>query len=79
MDKVNINELGMRMKLEEEIKRFNLLQKLASKGTHKPTIDESDVNTSSRKTVGGVFVILLATFGLTRSTRKAHTSPLGRS
>jgi DNA invertase Pin-like site-specific DNA recombinase len=45
LDKVNINELGMRMKLEEEIKRFNRLQKLASKGNYKPTIDENDVNT----------------------------------
>lgn len=45
MDEVNINELGMRAKLEDEIKRFNRLQKLASKGTHKPTIDEDDVNT----------------------------------
>ncbi len=45
MDVVSINELGMRAKLEDEIMRFNRLQKLASKGKHRPTIDEDDVNT----------------------------------
>lgn len=35
----------MRAKLEDEIMRFNRLQKLASKGKHWPTIDEDDVNT----------------------------------
>jgi site-specific DNA recombinase len=45
IDKVQINELGMRIKLEEEIKRFNRLQRLATRGTPKPMIDENDVNT----------------------------------
>ena len=45
IDVVNINELGMRMKLEEEIKRFNRLQRLATKGTPKYNINEDDVNT----------------------------------
>ncbi|MDP2630886.1 MAG: recombinase family protein [Candidatus Uhrbacteria bacterium] len=45
IDKVDINELGMRMKLEEEIKRFNRLQRLATKGTPKYSINEDDVNT----------------------------------
>ncbi len=45
IDKVSINELGMRMKLEEEIKRFNRLQRLATKGTPKYNINEDDVNT----------------------------------
>lgn len=45
IDKVSINELGMRMKLEEEIKRFNRLQRLATKGTPKYSINEDDVNT----------------------------------
>lgn len=33
----------MRMKLEEEIKRFNRLQRLATKGTPKYSINEDDV------------------------------------
>jgi len=41
----NINELGMRMKLEEEIKKFNRLQRLASKGSPKFKIDENEVAT----------------------------------
>ncbi|MCE9585596.1 recombinase family protein [Candidatus Nomurabacteria bacterium] len=45
IDQVSINELGMRMKLEEEIKRFNRLQRLATKGTPKYSINEDDVNT----------------------------------
>ncbi len=45
MDVVSLNELGMRQKLEDEIKRFNRLQKLASKGAHQATIDEDDINT----------------------------------
>ncbi len=45
IDVVNINELGMRIKLEEEIKRFNRLQRLATKGTPKYSINEDDVNT----------------------------------
>ena len=45
IDVVNINELGMRMKLEEEIKRFNRLQRLATRGTPKMKIDENDIAT----------------------------------
>jgi DNA invertase Pin-like site-specific DNA recombinase/predicted metal-binding protein len=45
IDKLNINELGMRMKLEEEIKRFNRLQRLATKGKPKMQIDEDDIAT----------------------------------
>ena len=45
LDVVNINELGMRMKLEEEIKRFNRLQKLAVRGKPKMQIDENDIAT----------------------------------
>jgi len=45
IDRVDINELGMRMKLEEEIKRFNRLQRLATKDTPKYSINEDDVNT----------------------------------
>lgn len=33
------------MKLEDEIKRFNRLQRLATKGTPKYSINEDDVNT----------------------------------
>lgn len=45
IDKLNMNELGMRMKLEEEIKRFNRLQRLATKGKPKMQIDEDDIAT----------------------------------
>lgn len=45
IDIVNINELGMRMKLEEEIKKFNRLQRLATKGKPKFKIDENEVAT----------------------------------
>lgn len=45
IDQVSINELGMRMKLEEEIKRFNRLQRLATKGKPKMQIDEDDIAT----------------------------------
>lgn len=45
IDQVTINELGMRMKLEEEIKRFNRLQRLATKGTPKYQIDEDEIAT----------------------------------
>lgn len=45
IDKVSINELGMRMKLEDEIKRFNRLQRLATKGAPKMQIDEDDIAT----------------------------------
>lgn len=45
IDQVEINDLGMRMKLEEEIKRFNRLQRLATKGTPKYSINEDDIAT----------------------------------
>jgi site-specific DNA recombinase len=45
IDIVDINELGMRIKLEEEIKRFNRLQRLATKDTPKMKIDENDIAT----------------------------------
>ncbi len=45
IDIVDINELGMRMKLEEEIKRFNRLQRLAAKDKPKMQIDENDIAT----------------------------------
>ncbi len=45
IDKVSINELGMRIKLEEEIKRFNRLQRLATRGTPKLQIDEDEIAT----------------------------------
>jgi hypothetical protein len=45
IDVVNINELGMRMKFEEEIKRFNRPQKLAVRGKPKMQIDENDIAT----------------------------------
>jgi len=45
IDKVNINELGIRAKLEDEIKRFNRLQRLANKGTPKLNIEENEVST----------------------------------
>lgn len=44
MDKVNINELGMRMKLEDEIRRFNKLQKIVNGQTGKALVEENDVN-----------------------------------
>jgi len=44
MDKVNINELGMRQKLMDEIKRFNKLQKIVNKQTGKALVEENDVN-----------------------------------
>jgi site-specific DNA recombinase len=45
IDKVSLNELGIRAKLEEEIKRFNRLQRIANGGTARLSIDESDVGT----------------------------------
>ncbi len=43
MDEVNINELGMRMKLEDEIRRFNKLQKVVNKNAGNP-LEENEVN-----------------------------------
>ncbi len=45
IDKVSIDELGMRAKLEEEIKRFNRLQRLATKDEPEMQIDESEIAT----------------------------------
>ena len=44
MDKVNINELGMRQKLEDEIRRFNKLQKIVNGRTGQALVEENDVN-----------------------------------
>ena len=44
MDKVNINELGMRQKLMDEIKRFNKLQKIVNNKTGQALVEENDVN-----------------------------------
>ncbi|MDP2946172.1 MAG: hypothetical protein Q8N61_01815 [bacterium] len=44
LDRVNINELGMRMKLEDEIRRFNKLQKIVNGQTGKALVEENDVN-----------------------------------
>lgn len=44
IDKVNINELGMRQKLEDEIRRFNKLQKIVNGQTGRALIEENDVN-----------------------------------
>ena len=43
IDKVNLNELGMKMKLEEEIRRFNKLQKIV-RGSSNDKLEETDVN-----------------------------------
>lgn len=43
IDKVNINELGMRQKLEDEIRRFNKLQKIVNKNAGK-LLEENEVN-----------------------------------
>jgi DNA invertase Pin-like site-specific DNA recombinase len=44
MDKVNINELGMRQKLEDEIRRFNKLQKIVNGKFGKELVEENEVN-----------------------------------
>jgi site-specific DNA recombinase len=44
MDKVNINELGMRQKLEDEIRRFNKLQKIVNGRSGNSLVEENDVN-----------------------------------
>lgn len=44
IDKVNINELGMRQKLLDEIKRFNKLQKIVNNKTGQALVEENDVN-----------------------------------
>lgn len=44
MDEVNINELGMRQKLEDEIRRFNKLQKIVNGKSGASLVEENDVN-----------------------------------
>lgn len=44
IDQVNINELGIRAKLEDEIRRFNKLQKIVNSQTGKALVEENDVN-----------------------------------
>lgn len=44
MDKVNINELGMRQKLEDEIRRFNKLQKIVNGKSGNDLVEENEVN-----------------------------------
>jgi len=44
LDKVNINELGMRNKLEDEIRRFNKLQKIVNGKSGKALVEENNVN-----------------------------------
>lgn len=44
IDVVNINELGMRMKLEDEIRRFNKLQKIVNGRNGTALVEENDVN-----------------------------------
>lgn len=44
MDQVDINELGMRQKLDEEIKRYNEFQSVVLGGTGKQDPQEAEVN-----------------------------------
>lgn len=44
MDKININKLGMRQKLEDEIRRFNKLQKIVNGKSGQELIEENDEN-----------------------------------
>jgi hypothetical protein len=44
MDIVNINELGMRQKLEDEIRRFNKLQKIVNGKSGNSLVEDDDVN-----------------------------------
>lgn len=44
LDKVNINELGMHMKLEDEIRRFNKLQKIVNGKSGNELVEENEVN-----------------------------------
>ena len=44
LDRININELGMRHKLEDEIKRFSHFQKVVFGSDGKKEADEGDVN-----------------------------------
>jgi len=46
IDIVNINELGIRTKLEDEIRRFNKLRKIVNKNSREETklVEENEVN-----------------------------------
>lgn len=44
IDKVNLNELGMKQKLEDEIRRFNKLQKIVNGKSENSLVEENDVN-----------------------------------
>lgn len=44
IDMVNINELGMRAKLEDEIRRFNKLQKIVNGRSGQALVEDNDVN-----------------------------------
>lgn len=44
IDKIDINELGMRAKLEDEIRRFNKLQKIVNGKSGQSIVEESEVN-----------------------------------
>ncbi len=44
LDKISINELGMRHKLEDEIKRFNHFQKVVLGSDGKQELNDADVN-----------------------------------
>lgn len=44
IDQVNINELGMRHKLEEEISRFHKFQRVVLKDDTKRVLDDEEVN-----------------------------------
>lgn len=44
MDQINLNELGMKQKLEDEIRRFNKLQKIVNGRSGNALVEEEDVN-----------------------------------
>ena len=50
VDKINVNELGMRHKLEEEIKRFNKFQSLVlkTKGDKEKPVETIDIRTYAK-------------------------------
>ena len=44
IDQINLNELGMKQKLEDEIRRFNKLQKIVNGRSGNALVEEEDVN-----------------------------------
>lgn len=44
IDQINLNELGMKQKLEDEIRRFNKLQKIVNGKSGNSLVEEEDVN-----------------------------------